>query len=379
VLSNELKKIFEQEFLLCDVIVHHLLSPIPHTWKYVSRKYSAIAFPMIYASCKHESISDLLSMVDPQYIVAWLPSLLQVPDFDLTSALRTTSLFSWILPHLSLVKLVVESPKFDPTIKLVIEDRTYGSVLDCAIVKHKNEVAKYLLTKPHINPEDNHNGAIRFSVKAKNEEMFWALFRDPRVDPSIPGAPTISECSIAAEDLTYYSLERNQTLLFAAYWGNTCIIQALIDDQRVSQSLQGHSRAFVAAAMRGHASAVEMLCNHCTKFSIYWAMNKACCAGHYEVVRILVQKIPIISPAEFDLIIRAAGESGYTNIVQLLLSRNTDPSMELSETTLHAICTANQVEVVKLLMADKRIVKRSYLMKHRASMELEEQNELRKQ
>lgn len=165
----------------------------------------------------------------------------------------------------TIVKLLLTHPKFDPTELISIDGHyVYYSPLDVAIHRN-NSIAKYMLQELKHNPAENHNGAIRSAVRARNYEIFFLLLKDERVDPSIPTA-------VEGDFLLFqrghdrfsidfgdgYELTKNEPIIMASAMGDFITVEALLKDPRVDPTCCD-SRALLEAINRDHLHIAKLL------------------------------------------------------------------------------------------------------------------------
>lgn len=235
--------------------------------------------------------------------------------------------------HVDVVKLMMEDSRIDPSIN-------NSTALIYACAKGRVEVVKLLLADTRVHPEAKDNQALRLSCESGKVEIPRLLLTHPKVDPS-------------AED--------NEAIRNACAKGFIDIVKLLLADSRVNPS-DAENEAFIGACNDGKMEILKLLLAD-SRFDISTeeaneAFCQACYENHLDIARLLLDKPEFkIDPSVDDsYLLFFAAQTGYVEMTRFLLSQpSVDPSANNNTAIEEACNNGGNLEIFKLLMADKRV------------------------
>ncbi|KAI8903087.1 ankyrin repeat-containing domain protein [Gorgonomyces haynaldii] len=221
-------------------------------------------------------------------------------DMD-SEALRMACLYGYT----SVVRLLLEDGRCDPA-------AADHQALEEACIQGHYDIFQLLLNDPRVSPAANDQLAIKMvPVTCSSDKSTWSarilmnkqrmmkeLLLDPRVDPSF---------------------DNNQSLVNAATCGMVEMVQMLLNDNRVRETMD--STALKAACGHGHLEIVRVLiaAGQDPAADEQEAIQDAVLNGYVPVVRQLMLD-PRVDPAvSNDFCLRMAVQLGHMEMVQTLL------------------------------------------------------------
>jgi ankyrin repeat protein len=200
------------------------------------------------------------------------------------------------------------------------------------------EVVKLLLNDTRVNPATCNNEVLRAASKYERVDMMKLLMSDTRVDPSD---------------------NRNETIRLASDRGHIKAVRLLLSNKRVDPS-DKWNEAIRMASKNGHVEVVKLLMNH--KRVEPFAKNNeairvACKNGHVEVAKLLLLRSnKRVDPScKGNEAIRMASKNGHVEVVKLLMSHKRVEPFAKNNEAIRVASNADNLEVVKLLLSDKRV------------------------
>lgn len=202
------------------------------------------------------------------------------------------------------------------------------------------EIVQLLLDDGRADPSANDNNAIKCACCEGYTEIVRLLLQDPRVNPNV----------------NYYGVT---TISSAIDNGHVDVVRLLLEDGRADPSSQ-FNLAIRHASERGHTEIVRLLLQWSsgtnrvdpTMFN-YSALRRACSYAHTKVVKLLLQDPRVLaSIRDINDIFLEVCDTDHIEIVRLFLAI---PTLQPKGALEHA-CVRGNVDIVRLLLADPRVV-----------------------
>jgi ankyrin repeat protein len=244
------------------------------------------------------------------------------------------------LTHISR-KMILENIRKNniPFVKVLLQIKDLkiiepSNAITTATQHGHTEIVRLLLEDGRADPSANDNNAIKHACCEGHIEIVRLLLQDPRVNP----------------DVNYYGATTN---------GHVDVVRLLLEDGRADPSSQ-FNLAIRNASERGHTEIVRLLLQWSsgtnrvvpTMFNNS-ALRRACSRAHTKVVKLLLKDPRVLaSIRDINDIFLEVCDTDHIEIVRLFLAI---PTLQ-PKGALERACVRGNVDIVRLLLADPRVV-----------------------
>jgi len=238
------------------------------------------------------------------------------------------------------------------------------------VVMHSRTMYRVMMyihyESPYVfDPSDYCNVAIRRASRWGIYKMVQRLLEDDGVDPgAIDNEALQSACKFGHIEVVRLLLadarvgNHGDALQYAVINNHTNIVRLLLEDGRISVTMISYALDY--ACQGKHVEIVRLIlddgrANPSNNNSV--ALQIACDAWAHDVVRILLAD-ERVDPRARDNLYGNASRNGYIEVVRILLEDGRSDPSHLDNYAMLNACKFNNVELVELLLKDKRVMKR---------------------
>ena len=230
---------------------------------------------------------------------------------------------------------------------------------------HEN-IVRWLLSIPSVNPSANQNEAIQSALENGNSRVFEILYHHPQVNISDNNNRLLSIAAERGDEISVHRLlfdprfdfrVPSEAVFLAASENNMDMVRLLIKDGRLN--LDGDlENAIHIAASDNDAHMIkeifEMTPNHSYK-DVHGSLVVASWSGFDQVIRVLLQRDGYDPGAFKNSAIIYAARYGRTEVLEMLLR---DPRVDVNarkSEPLFAALSAGEEETALRLLRDHRM------------------------